>query len=222
MCGRLVSAQPPGVIAAQFEVDEVMIDTLPPRYNVAPTAVVPAVASTRSGRRLGAMSWGLVPPWADDPTTGPRPINARAETIAEKPLFAEALVRRRCVVPADGFYEWRTSPDGTKQPFYLSMTDGSLLALAAVWERWERRGAPALVSCAIVTTPANETVRPLHDRMPAVLTGHALDQWLDPALRDRRSLQALLQPLATGALTVTPASRLVNSTANDGPALLSA
>ncbi|MBW3547409.1 MAG: SOS response-associated peptidase [Actinobacteria bacterium] len=222
MCGRLVSAQPPAVIAAQFDVDEVVVDTLPPRYNVAPTAVVPAVATTRSGRRLGVMSWGLVPPWADDPLRGPRPANARAETIAEKPLFAEALVRRRSVVPADGFYEWRTSPDGTKQPFYISMTDGSLLALAAVWQRWEGPGSPALVSCAIVTTAANETVRPLHNRMPAVLVGHALGQWLDPSLGDRRSLQSLLRPLPAGALTIAPASRLVNSTANDGPQLLSA
>ena len=222
MCGRLVSAQPPGVIAAQFEVDQVVADMLPPRYNLAPTAAVPAVASTRSGRRLGTMSWGLVPPWADDPTTGPRPINARAESIAHKPLFAGALLRRRCVVVADGFYEWRASPDGTKEPFYVSATDGSLLALAAVWERWKRPELPPLVSCAIVTTAANETVRPLHDRMPAVLVGHALGQWLDLRLRDRRSLQSLLHPLRAGVLTVAPASRLVNSTANDGPDLLCA
>lgn len=221
MCGRLVSAQPLGAIAAQFAVDHVVVDSLPPRYNVAPTAMVPAIAATRSGRRLGTMSWGLVPSWADEPTTGPRPINARAESVADKPLFAEALVRRRCVVPADGFYEWRARPDGTRQPFYVSPADGSLLALAALWERWEPPGGPALVSCAIVTTAANETVRPLHDRMPAVLVGRALSRWLDRGLRDRRSLQSLLRPLPGGALTVVPANPLVNSTANEGPDLLS-
>jgi putative SOS response-associated peptidase YedK len=200
----------------------VVVDALPPRYNVAPTAIVPAIAGTRAGRRLGTMSWGLVPSWADDPTTGPRPINARAETLADRPLFADALVRRRCVVPVDGFYEWRARPDGTKQPFFLSSPDASMLALAALWERWEARGGPPLVTCAIVTTAASETLRSLHNRMPAVLVGDAWSQWLDPDLHDRRSLQSLLQPARDGLLTVAPASPLVNSAANDGPELLPA
>lgn len=220
MCGRFVLVQPVEVVVARFEVDEVVAEALPPRYNVAPTAIVPAVARGRSGRRLGTMSWGLVPSWAASPTSGPRPINARAETLADKPLFAEALDRRRCVIPADGFYEWRTTADGAKQPLYISAADGSLLAFAGLWERWQGPGFSPLVSCAIVTTAANDTVRPLHDRMPAVLVADTWKEWLEPSLHDRRGLQSLLQPAPPGVLAVTPASSRVNSVANDGPELL--
>jgi putative SOS response-associated peptidase YedK len=222
VCGRFVSAQPVEVLAARFGVDEVVADALPPRYNVAPTAIVPAIAGTRTGRRLGTMTWGLVPSWADGPVAGPRPVNARAETLADKSLFAEALVRRRCVIPADGFYEWRSGPDGTKHPFYISGADGSLLALAGLWDRWEAPDSPPLVSCAIVTTTANDTVRPLHDRMPAVLVGNTWCEWLDPSLHDRRRLQALLRPAGPDVLTIARANRRVNDAGNDGPDLLSA
>jgi putative SOS response-associated peptidase YedK len=222
VCGRFVSARPVEVVAAHFEVDEVVVAALPPRYNVAPTALVPAVATGRTGRRLGTMSWGLVPSWAEGPRSGPRPINARAETLAAKPLFAEALVRRRCVIPADGFYEWRSAPDGSKQPFYISSAGGSLLAFAALWERWEAPGSPPLVTCAIVTTAANETIRPFHDRMPAVLVGNTWEEWLDRRLHDHGRLQSLLRPAAPDVLAVAPASPRVNSVANDGPELLSA
>lgn len=220
MCGRIASWRSPDDLSALFEAMNVVAEPLPSRYNVAPTAEVYAVAGTRSGRRLGTMSWGLVPAWSEGPESGLRPINARAETLLDKRLYAESFLRRRCLVPADGFYEWRTGPDGSKQPHFLASPDGSPLALAGLWDRWTGRDGRALVSVAIVTTPANALVARLHDRMPAILPPASWETWLDPATDDPAPLQALLQPAPAESLGMQPVITRVNSTVNDGPELL--
>ncbi len=220
MCGRFVSARPATELAEAFDAEPVG-EPLPFSYNVAPTASIYAVGGTRGGRRLGTMQWGLVPSWASSPTDGPRPINARVETLAEKPAFSEALARRRVIIPADGFFEWLRTATG-KQPYFITAHDGSPLALAGLWDRWSggADGDP-LLTCTIVTTPANRVVAPLHDRMPAILPVAAWSQWLDPGVTDTGAVLRLLQPAPERELAVRAVSRLVNSVSNDGPELLS-
>ncbi len=224
MCGRVVAARTRDLLASELGVDEVVGPDLGLRWNVAPTDQLYAVAGRGEPggvrRRLGTMAWGLLPSWANDATSGPRPVNARVESLGDRPHFAGALATRRCLVPVDGFYEWGTGAEGTRQPHFLARADGSLLALAAVWDRWCGAETEPLVSCAVVTTQANDDVAPLHDRMPACLDRADWDEWLDPANHDEAALLDLLRPLPPGHLISRPVSRLVNSTANDGPQLL--
>ena len=229
MCGRVVAASPREVLASKLGAEEVVGDELPARWNVAPGTRLYAVAGTRGGRRMGPIWWGLVPSWATDPSSGPKPVNARVESLLDRPTFDGALARRRCLVPVDGFYEWQTAPDG-RQPWFLAPVDGGPMAIAAVWDRWtdHRARAPQAgdgsephVSCALVTTPANDEVGPLHDRMPAILAAADWDEWLDPANHDVEGLLALLRPAPPGRLSSRPVSRLVNRVANEGPDLLS-
>jgi putative SOS response-associated peptidase YedK len=223
MCGRVVSARPRAVLAELLEA-EIVGEELAPRWNVAPAAPLYAVAGTRTGRRLGRMKWGLVPSWAASPSEGPRPINARAETLLAKPMFAEALIRRRCIIPVDGFYEWERLPDGSRLPWYFSATGGPPLALAGLWDRWAdpKGDAPAVVTCTIVTTAANDVVSPLHDRMPAVLDASQWQTWLAAGSTDVTDVLAELRPAPLSALHRQPASSRANSTSNDDPQLLSA
>ena len=175
MCGRVVASSAREYYGSAFDVTETVGDELPPSYNVAPQAFVYAIVDTETSRRLGVMQWGLVPSWAADPDSGPRPINARAETLLDKPQFAGALERRRCVLPVDGFYEWEKLPDGRRQPYFISATAGGPLALAGLWDRWVAPDGDPLVTCTIVTTDANRPMSDLHDRMPAILDPAALD-----------------------------------------------
>jgi putative SOS response-associated peptidase YedK len=216
MCGRVVAASPRDVLAARLDAGEVVGDELPARWNVAPGSQVYAVAGTRQGRRMGPIWWGLVPSWASDPSAGPRPANARVESLLDRPTFEGALARRRCLVPVDGFYEW-----AGRQPWFLTAVDGEPMAIAAVWDRWTGEGSEPHVSCALVTTPANDEVGPLHDRMPAILGPADWDEWLDPANHDVERLHGLLRPAPPGRLSSRPVSRLVNRVANEGPELLS-
>ena len=232
MCGRFVVASPPLLLAEHFGVDEVRLDVdrdpaSAPNYNVAPTDRVPAVACDRGGRRLlGAFQWGLVPSWAGDPSGGARLINARAETVAEKPAFREAFARRRCLIPADGFYEWRLTTGGLKQPVFISppaaTAPSALFALAGLWEVWRPApDAPPLRTCTIVTTSANARLSVLHDRMPVVLPPSAWSTWLDPTVDDRHGeLSALLVAAPDDAVELRDVSRLVNDVRNNGPELL--
>ena len=221
MCGRVVSARPLALLAGELGVDEVVAAELPPRWNVAPTSDLYAVAATASGRRLGTLRWGLVPSWATTPAAVPRPINARVETILAKRHFAECLARRRCLVPVDGWYEWETLPDGRKRPHFIARADGRVLALAGLWDRWRGSDEP-LATCAVVTTAANADVDHVHSRMPAVVEEADWPRWLARGPSDPAGLLGLLRPAPAGLLVVRPASPLVNSTANDGPELLSA
>jgi putative SOS response-associated peptidase YedK len=221
VCGRVVSTSTVDQLVDWLRIDEVVAPELPPGWNVAPGRDLYAVARTRSGaRRLGLMRWGLVPSWSTDPNTGPRPINARAESLLDRPAFADALVRRRCIVPVDGFYEWeRPAGAATPQPWFLAPAGGRPLALAGLWDRWVAPDGAALVSVAIVTVAANADVARLHDRMPAVLDADDVDAWLDPA-PDVGGLLELLAPADEGFLELRPVSTRVNSVANDGPDLL--
>lgn len=225
MCGRIVSSTPMAVLAEQFLVADVRSAEVAARYNVAPTDEVVAVAASRYGeRRSGTMSWGLVPSWATGPEPGRRMINLRSEGLAGCPGFRRTLQRRRCVVPADGFYEWRREDDGrSKQPYLVRSPDGRALALAGLWDVWRSPGDPErapLRTCAILTTEPNELVAGLHDRMPVILAPDACDMWLDPAVTDVDLLMDLLRPYPSERLEMWPVSTAVNSVRNDGPALV--
>jgi len=205
-----------------LQVDEVVAPELAPSWNVAPGRELYVVAGTRAGtRRLGVMRWGLVPSWSADPSSGPRPINARAESLLDRPAFADAVAHRRCLVPVDGFYEWRRLPSGARQPWFVDPDGGGPLVLAGLWDRWVSSAGEALVTVAIVTVAANDDVGRLHDRMPAVLSDPgAWDLWLDPTVVDPGQVTPLLQPAPTGYLRLRPVDARVNNVANDDPGLL--
>jgi putative SOS response-associated peptidase YedK len=214
-------------LADRFEVDEVVLADVPPRWNVAPTQPVVTIASSRDGqtRRLGAMRWGLVPNWAKDPTSGNRMINARADTLRTSKAFAKAFLTRRCIIPASGFYEWQKIDAGpgrrpTRRPFYVHTGDGQPLALAGLWEVWYDAEDRPLRSCTIITTEPNDVVASVHDRMPVVLARETWDRWLAPeALTDAEGA-AMLAPAPADLLLLTEVSSAVNSPANDGPELV--
>ena len=216
MCGRFALAVPGKNLATHFQMDS--IPDLAPRYNIAPTQTVPAVIRAGSGERaLGMYRWGLIPFWADDMSIGPRLINARAETAAEKPAFRAAFRRQRCLIPVTGFYEWTREKTG-KQPYYFHRQDGGLFAFAGLWELWEKDAEPVL-SCTILTTGPNEVMRPVHDRMPVIVSPENYEAWLDPGtLPD--AAQAILVPAAEDALTVYSVGTEVNSPRTDHPGLI--
>ena len=225
MCGRIVSSTPVAVLAEQFLVADVRSAELAARYNVAPTDEVVAVATSRAGeRRLGTLSWGLVPSWAIGPEPRRRMINLRSEGLVGRPGFRRTLEQRRCIVPADGFYEWRRADDGrSKQPYLVRSSDGRALALAGLWDVWRSPGDPEqapLRTCAILTTEPNDLVAGLHDRMPVILDPDACDVWLDPAVTDVELLVGLLRPCPSERLEMWPVSTAVNAVRNDGPALV--
>jgi len=213
MCGRYSLTTPADHLIEVFGVPPVTFD-YHPRYNIAPSQDVPVVASDRRGTRLALLRWGLVPAWADDPSIGLRMINARAETLLDKPAFKQAAVSRRCLVPADGFYEW-TEEDGGKIPYWIHSLDREPMGLAGIWERWHSGGAESVFSMAIITVDANEGIQHLHHRMPAIVPAPNRKVWLDAETPVADAL-SLLKPYG-GVLEAYPVSTLVNSPANDEP-----
>jgi len=207
MCGRFTLHVPPEDLREYFDLDEV--PDFAASYNMAPSQPVPAVRVTDRQREMVMLRWGLIPPWAKEARTGYRMINARAETVADKPAYRNALRHRRCLIPANGFYEWKSSADG-KQPWYIHMQDARVFAFAGLWEHWDGEDE-SIDSCALIVTAANDTVRPVHDRMPVILEPSAYDQWLDPEVTGPDRLSALLRPWSGAALTMYPVSRYVNS-----------
>lgn len=219
MCGRFAFYSPAEAVVRLFGVES--SEDLPPRYNIAPTQDAPVVRLDEDGvRRLVSLRWGLVPFWAKDPAIGNRMINARSETVASKPAFRQAVRRRRCLVVADGFYEWQKTTHG-KTPWYIHLADGGPFAMAGLWESWRREGADPLETCTILTTAPNEMMARLHNRMPVVLAGAGVDAWLDPQTTVEE-LEPLFAPQADSLLKAIPVSRRVNSPANDGPDLIQA
>jgi putative SOS response-associated peptidase YedK len=250
VCGRFVTASSPALIADRFAVDEVDETVVPdqePDYNVSPRRNVLAVREreredgTRE-RVLSRLRWGLVPSWAKELKVGDRMINARAETVAEKPAYRRAFAKKRCLIPADGFYEWKAGtnvggaggPSGgkpKKQPYFIHRRDGEPLAFAGLWEVWKvPDGSPDdvkdvggddgwLRSCVIVTTTANELMAPIHNRMPVILPESAWEQWLDPDEHDVDTLAKLLVPAPEALLEAYPVSTAVNNARNNGPEL---
>lgn len=217
MCGRYVSSSPTAVLATLFDVERVQVAEDVPRYNVAPTDAVKVVVQ-RDQRVLEERRWGLVPHWAKAPGEGAKRINARAETVMEQPAFRDAFASRRCIVPADGFYEWKRTADGRKQPYYVRPAGGGVFAFAGLRATWGT-GDP-LRTCAIITTDANATVARLHDRMPAVLPQEAWGGWLDPATDDLLWLRSLLVPVGDDAIEAYPVSSAVGNVRNDEPSLI--
>lgn len=211
MCGRF-QLKPDQDWVADFGVGP---PDLTPRYNIAPTQDIVTVRRDGDGvRRARLLRWGLVPSFADDPSVGSTMINARAETVARKPSFREPFQKRRCLVPADGFYEWRRV-GRARDPYLIKRRDGRPFAFAGVWDRWTKSGAP-LESCAILTTSANALVARIHDRMPVILDRDVYDLWLDPDA-DEADLQRVLRPLPAEEMTAHPVSQRVNSAAVDDP-----
>jgi putative SOS response-associated peptidase YedK len=219
MCGRYAFFSPAEAIKRVFALDEV--PELEPRYNIAPTQSVPTVRAGEEGARAFAMlHWGLVPKWAKERAIGNRMINARSESVAEKPSFRDAFRKRRCLVLADGWYEWQVTPDG-KQPWFIRMKNARPLAFAGLWERWKDPADGALLeSCTIVTTDASESIKKIHERMPVVLAEEDWDRWLDTAFSETDKLSELLRPYEPKALEAWPVSRQVNAPKNQGPALI--
>jgi len=224
MCGRFVAATDADGLARFFVVDERRDEGLEPSWNVAPTQRVPTVVEHEGVRALTAFRWGLVPHWADDPRIGNKMINARAETAARKPAFRDAVRRRRCLIPADGFYEWQQRADGSKVPHFVHRRDGDPMAFAGLWAVWREPEAPEdaepLRTCTIVTTEAGPDLAALHERQPVVLEPGAWGAWLDRGVREAEQVQDLLGPSAPGTLTAYPVSREVNTPRTNHPRLL--
>jgi putative SOS response-associated peptidase YedK len=233
MCGRYIQVSSPTLLAEHFGVDEIAIPESPEAdYNVAPRKEVltivqrglddPETAGAAGIRVLEQMRWGLVPSWAENEKIGDRLINARAESLAVKSAFKTAFRKRRCIIPADGFYEWQRF-EGTKkkQPMFVHRRDGEPIGFAGLWEVWrESDDAPWLLSCSIVTTRANSIMEPIHDRMPVMLPEAAWTTWLDVRGNDRAQLESLLVPLPDEEIQVWPVSTMVNSANNNGPELV--
>ena len=185
------------------------------RYNIAPTQPILAVANNHADR-FEHFHWGLIPSWAKDPSIGNRMINARAETLEEKPAFRTALRRRRCLVPADGFYEWRKEADGkTKTPMYIRLRDKKPFAFAGLWEVWRSPDGTSVPSCTLITTSPNTLMEGIHDRMPVIIPPEAYQRWLDPKEKDPAELEDLLKPYPPEEMEAFPVSKTVNSPANE-------
>ncbi len=247
MCGRYAASRNPEDLVEEFEIDRLSSDIaaapLQPAYNVAPTDPVYAVLERRPRdrpeadpeRQLRVVRWGLVPSWAKDPSIASRLINARVETVHEKPAFKKAFAARRCIIPADGYYEWY-DPDGgvsdrpkkgrRKQPFFIRPRDGGVLAMAGLYELWrdparDREDADGWVwTCTLLTTSAQDELGRIHDRMPMLVEPGRYDAWLDPALDDPDRLRAVLTPAAPWALEAYPVSTEVSNVRSDGPQLI--
>ena len=216
MCGRYSQRQSAEIIAQAFQVDNV--PPLKPRYNIAPTQSVPTILqlSTSTNRQLKMLHWGLIPSWAKDSKMGSKLINARAETVAEKPSFRSAFRQRRCLVLADGFYEWQQKEDKQKQPFYFRMSDEHPFAFAGLWEHWEDKNTGKTIeSCTLLTTEPNELMQSVHNRMPVILEPKNYDIWLDPEVKNPELLQPFLHPYPAEEMTSFPVSKAVNKPSND-------
>jgi putative SOS response-associated peptidase YedK len=214
MCGRYTLTKELHELAKRFQAEIAIINAkLFPRYNVAPTQSVIVVNDTGQ-RQIVAMRWGLIPSWATDESIGNRMINARAETIAEKPAFRAALKKRRCLIPADGFYEWRKEGK-VKQPLHIVLKDREVFAFAGLWERWKSPTGEEVLSCTIITTEANELLKQVHERMPVILSKEDEALWLDPKIDDPAKLLPLLKQYPSELMEFYPVDRKVNSPAND-------
>jgi putative SOS response-associated peptidase YedK len=220
MCGRFIQSSRAddyaGVFAADLVTDP---ERVPPRFNVAPSQPVLIARERSRGRReLAWVRWGLIPSWSKGPDSRFSMINARVETIHQKPAYRGPLRYRRCLIPTEGFYEWKAA-GRLKQPYCIRQTDGGIFALAGLWDLWLGPGGEEIESCTIIVTAANATVAPVHERMPVILPRQRWAEWLDPAQQQSAAAVALLEPFDPPVLTAYPVSRRVNSPSNDGPEL---
>ncbi|HEY7914901.1 MAG TPA: SOS response-associated peptidase [Blastocatellia bacterium] len=214
MCGRFTRSQSIETVAETFQVEQISFD-LGPSYNIAPTQKV-AVIITDGIRQLVPVRWGLVPSWAKDPSIGSKMINARAETVTEKASYRNAFKKRRCLVVADGFYEWQNTGDA-KRPMYIRLKSGKPFGFAGLYEVWKSPEGKELTTCTIITTEANELMKPIHERMPVIIPAELLDKWLDPAIEGKEQLLDMLRPYPAGEMEAYPVSKRVNSPRNNSP-----
>ena len=218
MCGRYASTLPPEMMQELFGLLNKLV--IVPRYNIAPTQPVAAIWESH-GRREGHFArWGLVPGWVKDPRDFPLLVNARVETMAEKPAFRDALKHGRCIIPASGYFEWHTNPDKSKQPYYITFADDRPMALAGFYTTWMGPQGEEVDTVATITVPANGQLSEIHDRMPAILKGSAIDDWLNVRQVRAREAAQLTLPLEDGALKFHPVSTRVNSAKDDDPGLI--
>jgi putative SOS response-associated peptidase YedK len=215
MCGRFRLSRHKEILAEYFGMD---FDALKwhPRYNIAPTQQIPVITQDGDFKRVSLMRWGLVPSWAADLSGGARMINARSETAAAKPSFREALQTRRCLIPADAFYEWQRSTSA-KQPFCIEVGDAEIFAFAGLWDSWLGPDGKAVETCTILTTTANEAIADVHDRMPVILPREKFESWLDSRMQDAEKAAKMLVPFDATRVNRYPVSTRVNQVANDGP-----
>lgn len=215
MCGRFALKAPPAKLATYFGLDEVA--DFAPRYNIPPGTDIPVIRQSPEHKRvLHLLRWGLVPNWSKDPSIGAKLNNARGETVAEKPSFRDAFKRRRCLIPADGFYEWKTEGK-LKQPYYISLKSGEPMAMGGLWESWKTPGGEILRTCCIITTGPNAVMAPIHDRMPVILAPDQWQTWLDaPA----DAIQSLVRPYDAEAMQAWPVDRRVSRTAEDDAGMI--
>jgi len=219
MCGRFTQTRTwPELVELYRLADSFDPSQRQPRYNIAPTQDIPVLRlrADNEERELAVLRWGLIPSWAKDMKMGARLINARAETVHEKPSFRRAFRQRRCLIAADGFYEWQKQPRGPKQPYFITVAGNRPFAFAGLWETWSPPRGPVIQSCTIITTEANDDLRPIHNRMPVILTPDVFDRWLDPSLSPDDA-RALLRPF-DGDMSAYPVGLRVNNVLNDDPA----
>lgn len=209
MCGRYALTSSPEVITERFKL--LWSPSVSAHYNIAPSQMIPVVRDTAQGRELAFLKWGLIPSWTKEPAIGARLINARAETIADKPAFRNAYRRHHCLVPADSFYEWKIIGK-RKQPYCIGMADESLFGMAGLWEHWLSPSGEAVETCIIITTNANELVGQLHDRMPLIIQPGDYGSWLDAS---NPKAAALLKPFPSDLMRYYPVSTRVNKVSND-------
>ncbi len=221
MCGRFTNKAKSKDIAKEFKVGRKNANLFEPRYNIAPSQMIDVVFEPENERILSQLKWGLVPSWSKDAPTSKGLINARAETITEKPSFREAFKSRRCIIPASGFYEWQKKGTGAKQPFYFYLKEKEVFGFAGLWEEWlDKQTGELLETCTIITTGANDVLKPVHDRMPVILKPESYDEWLDAKVKDTDKLQKLLVPYSAGEMSSHAVSRSVNIPDSDSPDLI--
>ena len=209
MCGRFSLHTPESQIREAFNLEHTESLGLEPRFNIAPSQDIPIIRDTESSREMVMAHWGLIPNWSKEPKTKYSTINARIESVAEKPTYRTPFKRRRCLIPADGFYEWKVF-NGNKVPHHIRMKNGSVFAFAGLWDRWEGDGE-TLDSCSIIVMPANEIMKPIHERMPAIIAQAHYDYWLDTRVTDKQEIMQYLTSAPSSQLTAYPVSTWVNS-----------
>ncbi|MDQ3181401.1 MAG: SOS response-associated peptidase [Acidobacteriota bacterium] len=211
MCGRFTQTAKPKQVENEFHVKISQDNLLHSRYNIAPAQIIPAVLEQEGNRIISNLKWGLIPHWSKDDSYASKLINARAETLAEKPSFRDAFKHHRCIIPASGFYEWDKKSSGAKQPFYFYLKDKEVFGFAGLWEEWlDKQTGELIETCTIITTEANKVLEPVHDRMPVILKAENYEQWLDAKETKTDKLQKLLAPYPSAEMTYHAVSRSVN------------
>lgn len=216
MCGRFTLTANIEQLMSRFDIESFLFeDEYAPNYNIAPSQSVVAVIHDGKINKMGFLKWGLIPPWAKEEKIGNKMINARAETIAEKPSYRNAFRRKRCLIPADSFYEWKRNEDGTKTPMRITLQSGELFSMAGLWEQWNSPEGASIFTCTVITTAANSLMSDIHDRMPVILKPQDEKVWLNHSMSSQKSLSDLLKPFDPDLMEAYEVSSLVNSPKNN-------